>query len=144
MAAGDGDKEPNARWQLRHKGRFRKMTPEEKKLARMTSKAAGQKKVGASSSKGHYGRRIFAPPDLKPISAPVLEKTFGNKHYLEMSIAGNKHKFKFNNMKVEVTLSEGDKEVNLNAPCTGEIAAKAADLCESLKQWIKHAYPPTA
>ncbi|CAN6234450.1 unnamed protein product [Urochloa humidicola] len=48
-------------------------------------------------------------------------------------------------MKVVVTLSEGDKEVNLkDPPRTGEIAAKAADLCESLKQWINHVYPPTA
>ncbi|CAN6333125.1 unnamed protein product [Urochloa humidicola] len=122
MAAEDGDKEPNASWQLRHKGRFRKMTSEEKILARMTSKAAGQKKLGASSSKGRHGRRIMAPPDLaapppgfenvKPVIAPVKEKTCG-KNWLLMFNKGN-------------------------------IAAKAGDLCESLKQWINQAYPPTA
>ncbi|CAN6332575.1 unnamed protein product [Urochloa humidicola] len=129
------------------------MTSEEKMLARMTSKAAGQKKLGASSSKGRHGRRIMAPPDLaapppgfenvKPVIAPVKENTCG-KNWLLMFNKGNKHKFRFNNMEVVVTLSEGDKELNLNAPRVGEIAAKAGDLCESLQQWINQAYPPTA
>ncbi|CAO2206428.1 unnamed protein product [Urochloa humidicola] len=95
MVARDGGREPNASWQLRRKGRFIKMTAEQKMVARMTSKAAGQKKKGGSSTKDWHGRRI-------PVQVPSAA----------CEIEGNKYSFNFKNMKVLVTPSEGDNKGN--------------------------------